>query len=141
MPLSEHEQHLLDEMERSLYRNDGDFVASVSPVSGRPTYRSMVLGLLLGVTGIAVIVSGVMLQLAILGVVGFVVMFAGVLLAISSPKRSYGHASSGQTSSGQAWPGHDSPGQGSQASNNRPRASFMDRMNQRWDKRQDERGQ
>lgn len=136
MPLSEHEQHLLDEMERSLYRNDGDFVASVSPVSGRPTYRSMVLGLLLGVAGIVVIVSGVMLQLAILGVVGFVVMFAGVLLAISSPKRS-----SGQALFGQAWPGHDSPGQGSKASNNRPRSSFMDRMNQRWDKRQDERGQ
>ncbi|WP_375389251.1 DUF3040 domain-containing protein, partial [uncultured Amnibacterium sp.] len=29
MPLSEQEQRLLDEMERSLYHGDADFVASV----------------------------------------------------------------------------------------------------------------
>ena len=35
MPLSEQEQRLLDEMERSLYHNDADFVATVGAARGR----------------------------------------------------------------------------------------------------------
>jgi len=42
MPLSEHEQRLLEEMERSLYQNDADFVAKVGGKRARPAYRSIV---------------------------------------------------------------------------------------------------
>ncbi|CAN5423614.1 spore wall synthesis complex protein [soil metagenome] len=121
MPLSEHEQRLLDEMERSLYHNDADFVATVGSGRGRPTYRSIVIGVLVGLVGVAVIVAGVMLQLAIVGVAGFVVMFVGVLLAISSPKRIVEEAP--------------------RPTESRSKATFMDRMNERWDKRQDGREQ
>ncbi len=121
MPLSEQEQRLLDEMERSLYHNDADFVATVGSGRGRPTYRSIVIGAIVGLLGIAVIVAGVMLQLAILGVAGFVVMFGGVLLAISAPRRAV-----------------EEP---ARAAESRSKASFMDRMNERWDKRQDGREQ
>jgi hypothetical protein len=117
MPLSEHEQRLLDEMERSLYHNDADFVATVGGGRGRPTYRSIVIGILVGLLGIGIIVAGVMLQLAILGVAGFVVMFLGVLVAISSPRRA--------------------PAAEPRPTESRSKASFMDRMNERWDKRQD----
>ncbi|MCU1585695.1 MAG: hypothetical protein JWM49_2251 [Microbacteriaceae bacterium] len=117
MPLSEHEQRLLEEMERSLYHNDADFVATVGSHRGRPTYRTVVLGILGAIVGVAVIVAGVVLQLPILGVAGFIVMFAGVLFAISSPKRHM-----------DAVP---------RESDNHSKASFMDRMNERWDKRQD----
>lgn len=121
MPLSEQEQRLLEEMERGLYHNDADFVATVGSRHGRPTYRSIVIGILIGLLGVAVIVAGVVLQLAILGVAGFVVMFAGVLFAISSPKQP----------SEPNRPQEDT----------RSKASFMDRMNERWDKRQDGRDQ
>ena len=121
MPLSEHEQRLLDEMERSLYHNDADFVATVGSGGGRPTYRAIVIGSLVGLGGIAVIVTGVMVQLAILGVAGFVIMFAGVLVAISSPKRLV----------------EEVP----RPAESRSKATFMDRMNERWDKRQDGREQ
>ena len=47
MPLSEHEQRLLEEMERSLYNNDADFVATVSPRGARPNYRRIALGALI----------------------------------------------------------------------------------------------
>ncbi len=117
MPLSEHEQRLLEEMERGLYHNDADFVATVGSGRGRPTYRSIVIGILVGLVGVAVIVAGVMSQLAIVGVAGFVVMFIGVLVAISSPKR----------------PIEELP----RPTDSRSKASFMDRMNERWDKRQD----
>jgi hypothetical protein len=42
MPLSEQEQRLLEEMERSLYHNDADFVAGGGP-HGRPTYARIAL--------------------------------------------------------------------------------------------------
>ena len=47
MPLSEQEQRLLDEMERSLYHGDGDFVASVGRTRGGVNYTALVGGVLL----------------------------------------------------------------------------------------------
>ena len=119
MPLSEHEQRLLEEMERSLYHNDADFVATVGTRGGRRNYRTIVVGLLIALAGVAVIIAGVALRQPIIGVVGFVVMFVGVLLAFSRPRQAAGAPAPDQTKA-QARPG------------------FMDRLNDRWDKRQDE---
>lgn len=121
MPLSEHEQRLLEEMERSLYHNDADFVATVGSHHGRPTYRSIVLGIVVGLLGIGVIVAGVMLRIPLIGVAGFAIMFVGVLLAVSSPRHSLPSSA--------------------QPTDSRSKASFMDRMNERWDKRDDGRPQ
>jgi hypothetical protein len=87
MPLSEHEQRLLEEMERSLYQNDADFVAKVGGKRARPAYRSIVLGILLAVVGVGVLIAGVYYQQPIVGILGFVVMFAGVLVSIAPGKR------------------------------------------------------
>ena len=62
MPLSEQEQRLLEEMERSLYQNDADFVATVNPNRGKPNYRILVIGVLVGILGIATLVAGVILR-------------------------------------------------------------------------------
>jgi hypothetical protein len=86
MPLSEQEQRLLEEMERSLYHNDDDFVAGSSARSGRPTYTMIVTGVLVGVVGIATLIAGVGLRLPIVGVLGFILMFVGVLLALTPPR-------------------------------------------------------
>lgn len=122
MPLSEQEQRLLDEMERNLYRNDADFVAAVSG-RGRPNYRSIVLGVLLALAGIGGLIAGVALQLLIVGIIGFAVMFAGVLLAITPSKRGAASAPAGQAPRA--------------ASARQSSAGFMDRLNERWDRRQD----
>ena len=58
MPLSEQEQRLLEEMERSLYHNDADFVATVSSRTGKTNYRSLILGILVGILGVAVLIGG-----------------------------------------------------------------------------------
>ncbi|WP_394768908.1 DUF3040 domain-containing protein [Lacisediminihabitans sp.] len=119
MPLSEQEQRLLEEMERSLYHNDADFVATVGSRHGRPSYRAIVVGILVGLLGVGVIVTGVMLRQPLIGVAGFVVMFVGVLMSVSSPKRL-------TLPEAPAAP--------------KPRkVGFMDRMNDRWEKRQDDR--
>lgn len=124
MPLSEQEQRLLEEMERNLYRNDADFVQAVGGRRGGIDYRRVVLGVLLALAGIGALIAGVALQLPIIGILGFAVMFAGVLLAITPSRRSAAKAAPLDPTDAQ-----------------RPKAKshggFMDRLNDRWDRRQE----
>src|SRR5690606_833967 len=120
MPLSEQEQRLLEEMERSLYQNDADFVATVSQRRGRPNYTLVVVGALLALVGIATLVIGVVVRQPLVGVLGFAVMFGGALLAFSPPRRGATAAAASSTRK---------PA--------RARSSFMDRLNERWDRRQE----
>ena len=92
MPLSEQEQRLLDEMERSLYHGDSDFVTAVGRVRTGVNYTALVGGVLLGIAGIGVLLLGVLLQSWPVGVLGFLAMFAGVLLAAGTPRRRLGRA-------------------------------------------------
>ncbi len=128
MPLSEHEQRLLEEMERNLYQNDADFVATVSGRRGKPNYRLIVIGALLAVAGVAALVAGVIVQQPIIGVVGFGLMLGGVLIVLS-PGRATGDSTAAA-----------SPGSGP-APRKPARSSWMDTMTERWERRQDERGE
>ena len=125
MPLSEQEQRLLDEMERNLYQNDADFVATVGGARGRTNYRGIILGVILVLVGIAVLLIGVGTSLLLVGVLGFVVMFAGVIIALT-PTRA--------TSSAPRTSSSDSPKAGAGRS-----GGFMNNLNERWEKRQDDR--
>ncbi|TPW76392.1 DUF3040 domain-containing protein [Schumannella soli] len=93
MPLSEQEQRLLDEMERNLYQNDADFVATVGSGRSRPGVAIIALGVIAAVIGIGLLVVGVALRQPIIGAVGFALMFGGALFAISPPKRFLRHSS------------------------------------------------
>ena len=88
----------------------------------RPAYRSIVLGILLAVVGVVVLVLGVWFQQPLVGILGFVVMFAGVLVAIAPGKRVA------------VEPGAPEP---KRAKARGGQTGFMDRMNDRWDKRND----
>jgi hypothetical protein len=116
MPLSEQEQRLLDEMERSLYHGDADFVASVGRAPGRISYGAVVGGVLLAVVGMGVLILGVLAHNWLIGALGFAAMFAGVLLAIGVRGR---RAPAGFPAG---------------PSGVRP-TGFMDRLSQRWDRR------
>ncbi|MBG6237925.1 hypothetical protein IWX78_000880 [Mycetocola sp. CAN_C7] len=128
MPLSEQEQRLLDEMERNLYRNDADFVSTVGDRRGRPTYRSIALGSVITIVGAVALVLGVVLQQPIVGILGFGVMLAGVMVAITPGKAT---AESARDS--------ESFASASTGGSAKTSTTFMDRMNDRWDKRQDDR--
>ena len=120
MPLSEQEQRLLDEMERHLMRNDADVVSA--PTDGRSlSYRNIVYGTVLVLLGLGGLIVGVSAPIIAVGVVGFLVMLGGVILAVT-PTRG----------SGKPRVDAEKP-----APKPRANASFMDRMNDRWDKRQD----
>jgi hypothetical protein len=70
MPLSEQEQRLLEEMERSLYQNDSDFVARVTRRQGRPTYTSITLGVLGALAGVAIVILGLVMRQPLIGIRG-----------------------------------------------------------------------
>jgi hypothetical protein len=124
MPLSEQEQRLLDEMERHLMRNDADVVTA--PRDGRGlSYRNIVYGTILVLVGLGGLLVGVSVPLIIVGVIGFVVMLGGVILAVT-PSKSVGRVRVPSEKSAKERAGSSS-------------SSFMDRMNDRWDRRQGER--
>ena len=92
MPLSEHEQRMLDQIESALYAEDPKFASSVRGGTLRtPSTRRRLQGAGLFVLGLAMLVAGVAIKATMLGgfpvlsVVGFVVMFAGVVFAVTGP--------------------------------------------------------
>ncbi len=123
MPLSEQEQRLLDEMERSLYHNDADDVTTVGARRGRSSYTAIVIGLLGALIGVALLILGVSIRQPVVGIVGFVVMFAGVLFAVAPPRRL------------------TVPANAPRSAGRRPRQSFMDSLNERWERRGDDQDQ
>ncbi|HEY9303702.1 MAG TPA: DUF3040 domain-containing protein [Mycobacterium sp.] len=95
MPLSDHEQRMLDQIESALYAEDPKFASSVRGGGLRaPTARRRLQGAALFVLGLAMLVCGIPFKAAMIGtfpilsVLGFVVMFAGVVLAITGPRLS-----------------------------------------------------
>lgn len=124
MPLSEQEQRLLEEMERSLYHNDADYVAGAGGRRGKPTYSRIGLGILLGVVGVAVLITGVGVQLPVIGVVGFAMMFVGVLLALTPARNGAGRPVDEPSRTDSAKPGG---------------GSFLPNTGDRFDNRSDER--
>ncbi|MFK4789546.1 DUF3040 domain-containing protein [Microbacterium sp. ZW T5_56] len=134
MPLSEQEQRLLDEMERNLLHNDADVVSAES--AGRPfTYRNLVFGALLVVAGLGALIAGVSLfrDLAfvgiIIGVVGVALMFVGIMVGArrGEPTLEFDEEELRRESSRPSGPRSTTGGN----------AGFMDRMNERWERRQD----
>lgn len=92
MPLSDHEQRMLDQIESALYAEDPKFASSVRGGHMRtPSTRRRLQGVGLFVVGLAMLVAGVAFKATMvagfpaLSVLGFVVMFLGVVFAISGP--------------------------------------------------------
>jgi hypothetical protein len=131
MPLSEQEQRLLEEMERSLYHNDADYVAGAGGRHGKPTYGRVVLGVLVGVLGVAILITGVATRIPVIGVVGFVAMFVGVLLALTPPRSTLSRAPESSDADAKPRPGNV----GGQATG----GSFLQNLGDKWDNRSDER--
>lgn len=87
MPLSEHEQKLLDQLEQQLHAEDPKFASSLSLAPARAlSTRNVVIGVVVMITGLLVLLGGVALQLIILGILGFLIMGGGVYIATSKSK-------------------------------------------------------
>jgi hypothetical protein len=104
MPLSDHEQRMLDQIETALYAEDPKFASSVRGERLRaPSARRRLQGAALFVIGLAMLVSGVAFKATMIGtfpilsVIGFVVMFGGVVFAVTGPRLSGRRKDSGSS--------------------------------------------
>jgi hypothetical protein len=93
MPLSDHEQRMLDQIESALYAEDPKFASSVRGGTLRaPSTRRRLQGAGLFVIGLAMLVAGVAFKATMIGsfpilsVLGFLVMFGGVVFAVTGPR-------------------------------------------------------
>ncbi|WP_412542242.1 DUF3040 domain-containing protein [Longispora sp. K20-0274] len=126
MPLSEHEQRLFEEIERSL-ADDPKFASAVR--ASDPGYRSrrrlVAAGGLL-VIGLALLMYGVVSKVPLLGVAGFVVMLGSAAYGLQSQRKA--HRPELRAVGGQA----------SRRTRTR-KSSFVDRLEERWRRRMDDR--
>jgi Protein of unknown function (DUF3040) len=77
VPLSEHEQRLLDQIEQALYAEDPKFASAVRSARARSRRRRWIVISVLGVfVGLATILVGLTAKLIVLGVLGFVLIVA-----------------------------------------------------------------
>lgn len=127
MALSDHEQQLLEQLEKQL-REDPSFARNITeePVLGGGAGFSatrVVIGVVGVVVGLAIVLGAIWSGFWPLGVLGFAVMVAGGFWAMSSggsaPSAGPGAPGGGRPSGAQAQKG----------------GGFMDRMEDRWDKR------
>ncbi|MFG1666607.1 DUF3040 domain-containing protein [Streptomyces sp. Y7] len=128
MPLSEHEQRMLEQMERALYAEDPKFATALEG-SGLRTYtRRRVYQAVAGfLVGIALLMAGMVAKQVWLSVVGFLVMLGCAVLAVTGWRKA-------------PKPG-EQPSGGQQARRQpRQKRSVMDRIEQRWQRRRDEQG-
>ena len=146
MPLSEHEQRLLDQIERALYQDDPKFASTVrsSDLRTHMKRRLRRAAVILAV-GFVLLLAGVVTNYVVVGVAGFVVMLIALLLALSSWKRL---GSTSPTLRAVGADGTPGPARRPAKAGRQPKTrksgssggSLLGRLEERWNKRWDERG-
>jgi hypothetical protein len=134
VPLSEHEQRMLEQMERALYAEDPKFATALEG-SGLRTYtrRRAYLAVVGFLVGIGLLMAGMVApQLIWISVVGFLVMLGCAVLAVTGWRKA---PKPGEQPSAGAQGGSSARRQG------RQRRSMMDRIEERWQRRRGEQGQ
>jgi hypothetical protein len=128
VPLSEHEQRQLEQIERALYAEDPKFAQAVRAKDPRVHYKRRIVEAAIGfLLGVGLLLAGVVSKLTVVGVAGFVVMLACSMWALSS----WRHMSGGAV--GRGGPTRERrvrPATG-------PKTRFMERLEERWRRRQE----
>ncbi len=125
MPLSEHEQRQLEQIEQALYAEHPRFARAVRVTDPRVHYRRRVVRAALGfLVGVGLLLAGVATNDPWMGVAGFVVMLACSMWAVTS----YRHMTGTVTGRGPA-----RERRGGKVSG----MSMMERLEERWRRRQE----
>jgi Protein of unknown function (DUF3040) len=151
VPLSEHEQHQLEQMEQALYAEDPKFASQMQGSAARALLRRRLsIGGAGVIAGLGLVVLGVAQAAVLWGALGFALMVGGVAYAITpakAPKAGLGavaqdgsvraHAPGGRSgkvrqsgTSRQSGRGQK-PGKGPKPT----KQTFMRRIEDRWDRR------
>lgn len=125
MPLSDHEQRLLEQIERALYAEDPKFATTVRSTDLKKHYKRRIIkgGLLFGL-GMCVLLGGTVSKVIPVGVGGFLLMVAGALVAVTGWKRLTGSPESALT--------------GRLPRERQARIGVLERLEERWKSRRDD---
>lgn len=130
MPLSEHEQRLLEQMERALYAEDPKFASSLRGKDPRSHFRRRVLLAAVGfLIGVVLLMTGLVASLIPVSIVGFLAMLASVFFAVTSYRAVTTATALGVVEGGTVRQPRSAP--------KAPRPGFMARLEQRWDRRRE----
>ena len=145
MPLSEHEQHQLEQMEQALYAEDPKFASQMQGSAARARLRHRILIGAVGVIGgLGLVFLTVFQNVIWWGAIGFALMVGGVAYAIAparAPKAGLGAvAQDGSVSTHTPAPaGRSSKKVGQPGTSRRSgkgsKQTFMRRLEERWDRR------
>jgi hypothetical protein len=149
VPLSEHEQRQLEQIEQALYREDRRLARLVRSSDPRVHYKRRVAEALFGLAlGAAMIAAGIVLPVIGLSVAGFVVMLLCGIWALNSWRQMSTVAIGGTAAGVPGAPGAPGAprGRGGRRRRSRrgvprgaagPRGSFGERLDERWRRRQE----
>jgi hypothetical protein len=144
VPLSEHEQRQLEQIEQALHSDYPKLAQSVRSQDPRVHYKRRVVQAAIGfLIGVGLLLAGVISKIIPVGVGGFLVMLACAMWALTS-WRHMGGIVSGRGASVARSPGvarytreRRRGGKGRRRGRDKPRVSFMERLEERWRRRQE----
>jgi hypothetical protein len=138
VPLSEHEQRLLEQMERALYAEDPKFASQLRGRDPRSNFRRrMALAAFGLVAGVVLLMTGLVAKQIPVSVLGFVAMLGSAFFAVTSYRGLSNANRLGVVDGGGAV---RRPQQAGGASRPRDRRGFIERFEARWNRRKDENG-
>jgi hypothetical protein len=142
VPLSEHEQRQLEQIEQALYADYPKLAQAVRAKDPRIHYKRRVVYAAIGfLLGVGLLLAGVVSKLIFVGVGGFVVMLACAMWALTSWRHMGGVATGHSTGPSRGQGGARSQRRGRKAGKDRRgqagRAGFMERLEERWRRRQE----
>jgi Protein of unknown function (DUF3040) len=136
MPLSEHEQRQLKEIEQALRADDPRFANAVDAANPRVHYKRRVTAAALGfVIGVGLLLAGVVINVIPIAVAGFVVMLASSMWAVNSYRRMTGNGT-GRVRGQGLRSGSKRRAPTDRRSGKQARSGLMERLEERWRHRQ-----
>ena len=144
MPLSEHEQRQLEQIEQALYSDYPKLAQSVRAQDPRVHYKRRVVEAAIGfLVGVGLLLAGVISKIIPVGVGGFLVMLACAMWALTSWRHMGGIVSGRGVARAQGAPRGAREGRRASRGRRRgrrdksPGLSFMERLEERWRRRQE----
>jgi len=135
VPLSEHEQRQLEQIEQALYREDRRLGRLVRASDPRVHYKRRVVQAVSGfVLGAGMVVAGVLVPYVWLAVAGFIVMLLCGMWALSSWRHMAGIVLVGRDGAARSRRRRTARRRGR---GQVPRSGMMERLDERWRRRQE----
>jgi hypothetical protein len=144
VPLSEHEQRVLEQIERALYADDPKFAATVRGIDPRILHRRRYIRAIIGgIIGIALLPVGIAIKQLELSVGGFLLMLLAFLYGASTWRQAR------ERPDAAAGPAIATIGRSTglrrvrrsrEAARPTVKRTFMQRVEDRWDRRRDDTG-